>query len=79
MERRAKELKQHNRSLGQDQEPAEFPGVTVGTHDKAEDMEEDNTEWEHATLVAANANLELERPQIAFGRRQMTNEEETII
>ncbi|KAL7472774.1 hypothetical protein ACHAXS_013136 [Conticribra weissflogii] len=57
---------------------AEFPGIAVEDQDKADD-EEDDTERDQAARAAQNANLDIEQPQIIFGRRQVPVNKQALI
>ncbi len=65
----------------QDGTIAEFPGVPIEMDCEVENTEEGDVdgEQEQAALAAANANLDVEQPQLTFGRRHITANEEAII
>ncbi|KAL7462980.1 hypothetical protein ACHAXS_003351 [Conticribra weissflogii] len=63
------------------EEQAEFPGIVVEDSGEAgaTEQDDDDAERRQAHLAAQNANLDVEQPQLTFGRRHVSEEEQAII
>ncbi|KAL7460368.1 hypothetical protein ACHAXS_002287 [Conticribra weissflogii] len=62
-------------------ETAEFPGIEVleTREEEDADLDELNAERDRAARAAENANLDVEQPQVTFGRKPLTTAEQTLI